>query len=85
MGRGIERTNIFRNDRDRDDPIIDAKVILKQMNGTRFYTKFTDYNGEVTFKDVEGYGSEYYAYVEGDEKREKFRVFRKKASGETER
>jgi len=61
---------------DRDEPVRDVKVILKQMNGTKSYTKYTDFSGEVTFRDVEGYGSEYYAYVEGDEKRERFRVFR---------
>ena len=68
-------------DREKDEVVMDVKVILKQMNGTRYYTKFTDFNGEVIFKDIQGYGSEYFAYVEGDDKREKFRVLRKK-SGE---
>ncbi|MDD1671554.1 MAG: hypothetical protein LUO82_00955 [Methanomicrobiales archaeon] len=67
-------------DREKDDPLPDVKVILKQMNGTRVYTKYTEFNGEVTFYDVHGYGSEYFAYVEGDDRREKFRVLRKKAS-----
>ena len=67
---------------DRDNPIIDAKVILKQMNGTKLYSKFTNFNGEVTFNKIDGYGSEYYAYVAGDEKREKYRVLRKKTVDE---
>ncbi|MDD1679352.1 MAG: hypothetical protein LUO93_09265 [Methanomicrobiales archaeon] len=66
-------------DREQDDPVMDVKVILKQMNGTRYYTKYTDFDGEVTFRDIQGYGSEYFAYVEDDEKREKFRVLRKKS------
>lgn len=67
-------------DREKDEPLPDVKVILKQMNGTRVYTKYTEFNGEVTFYDVHGYGSEFFAYVEGDDRREKFRVLRKKAS-----
>lgn len=66
-------------DRDKDDPIMDVKVNLKQMNGTRYYTKYTDFDGEVTFRDIQGYGSEYFAYVENDDKREKYRVLRKKS------
>jgi hypothetical protein len=66
-------------DREKDDPVMDVKVILKQMNGTRYYTKYTDFDGEVTFHDIQGYGSEYFAYVEEDEKREKFRVLRKRS------
>ncbi len=66
-------------DREKDDPVMDVKVILKQMNGTRYYTKYTDFDGEVTFRDIQGYGSEYFAYVEDDDKREKFRVLRKKS------
>lgn len=67
-------------DREKDEPLPDVKVVLKQMNGTRVYTKYTEFNGEVTFHDVHGYGSEYFAHVDGDERREKFRVLRKKAS-----
>jgi hypothetical protein len=66
-------------DRVEDDPVMDVKVILKQMNGTRYYTKYTDFDGEVTFRDIQGYGSEYFAYVEDDEKREKYRVLRKRS------
>jgi hypothetical protein len=66
-------------DREKDDPVMDVKVILKQLNGTRYYTKYTDFNGEVTFNDIQGYGSEYFAYVEDDDKREKFRVLRKRS------
>jgi hypothetical protein len=69
-------------DREKDDPVMDVKVILKQMNGTRYYTKYTDFDGEVTFRDIQGYGSEYFAYVEDDDKREKFRVLRKTTSTE---
>ncbi len=66
-------------DREKDEAVMDVKVILKQMNGTRYYTKYTDFNGEVVFKGIQGYGSEYFAYVEGDEKREQYRVLRKKS------
>ncbi|MDH7592813.1 MAG: hypothetical protein QHG99_00445 [Methanomicrobiales archaeon] len=69
-------------DKDTDEPAVDAKVILKQMNGTRFYEKYTDFNGEVTFQKIDGYGSEYYAYVEGDERRERYRVIRRTVSAE---
>lgn len=69
-------------DKESDEPVPDVKVILKQMNGIRFYERFTDFNGEVTFQKIEGYGSEYFAYVEGDEKREKYRVIRRQVSAE---
>lgn len=69
-------------DKDTDEPAVDTKVILKQMNGTRFYEKYTDFNGEVTFQKIDGYGSEYYAYVDGDEKRERYRVIRRMVSAE---
>jgi hypothetical protein len=52
----------------------DVKVILRQRDGIRFHTKFTDFNGEVQFQNIEGYANDYYAHVEGDEKREIFRV-----------
>lgn len=52
----------------------DVKVILRQRNGIGFHTKFTDFNGEVQFQNVEGYANDYYAHVEGDEKREIFKV-----------
>jgi hypothetical protein len=58
------------------EPAPDVKVILKQREGMRFHTKFTDFNGEVVFTNVEGYGSEYYAYVDGDENRTVYRVIR---------
>uniref|UniRef100_UPI0026312FA6 hypothetical protein n=1 Tax=uncultured Methanofollis sp. TaxID=262500 RepID=UPI0026312FA6 len=58
------------------EPAPDVKVMLRQREGMRFHTKFTDFNGEVTFTNVEGYGSEYYAYVEGDENRTVYRVIR---------
>lgn len=60
----------------RDDPVPNVKVVLKQANGTKFYTKTTNIEGIVIFDGVVGYGSEYYAYVDGDEDREKFRVIR---------
>jgi len=60
----------------RDDPVPNAKVVLKQANGTKFYIKTTNIEGVVIFDGIMGYGSEYYAYVDGDEKREKFRVIR---------
>lgn len=60
----------------RDDPVPNAKVVLKQANGTTFYIKTTNIEGVVVFDGIMGYGSEYYAYVDGDEKREKFRVIR---------
>lgn len=59
-----------------EEPAPDVKVILRQREGMGFHTKFTDFNGEVTFTNVEGYGSEYYAYVDGDENRAVYRVIR---------
>jgi hypothetical protein len=60
--------------RSTDLPAADAKVILKERKGNSFHTKFTDFNGEVKFSNVDGYAPDYYAYVEGDEMREEYRV-----------
>jgi hypothetical protein len=62
--------------RSDEQPVPNARVILKQMNGTKFYTKTTNTEGEVTFDGIVGYSSDYHAYVDGDESREKFRVIR---------
>lgn len=59
-----------------DEPAADVKVILKHKDGVRFHTKYTDFSGKVTFTNVEGFGSEYYAYVDGDIDREYYRVIR---------
>lgn len=69
--------------KDHDEPAPDVKVVFKQINGIRFYAKFTDFHGEVIFKDIRGYGTEYYAYVDGDDRRRMYRVIRKKSYGET--
>ncbi|KQC05803.1 MAG: hypothetical protein APR53_06745 [Methanoculleus sp. SDB] len=63
--------------RDDDKPAPDVKVVLKQRQGIKFHTKFTDFNGEVKFSNIEGYAYDYYAYVEGDENRQVFRVLQK--------
>lgn len=60
--------------KENGEPAPDVKVILKQRSGIKFYSKFTDFNGEVLFMNIEGYAPEYYAYVEDDEHREHFRV-----------
>jgi hypothetical protein len=60
----------------RAQPVTNARVILKQTNGTRFYTRTTNIEGEITFDHIEGFASDYYAYVEGDERREQYRVIR---------
>ncbi|NYT05249.1 MAG: hypothetical protein GKC04_02585 [Methanomicrobiales archaeon] len=60
--------------KETDKPAPDVKVILKQRQGNKFHTKFTDFNGEVKFINVEGYAFDYYAYVEGDDNRQIFRV-----------
>jgi hypothetical protein len=59
-----------------EEPAADVKVVLRHRNGLNIRTKYTDFNGEVSFGDVKGLGSEYYAYVEGDENREIYRVIR---------
>ncbi|MDD1676271.1 MAG: hypothetical protein LUQ40_00890 [Methanomicrobiales archaeon] len=69
--------------RDTDEPAIDMKVILQQRDGSKFYSKYTDFNGEVTFQKIVGYASSYYAFVEGDEARTKFRVIRSRISAES--
>jgi hypothetical protein len=63
--------------RDDDKPAPDVKVVLKQRQGIKFHIKFTDFNGEVKFTNIEGYAYDYYAYVEGDENRQVFRVLQK--------
>ncbi|WP_130647528.1 hypothetical protein [Methanofollis fontis] len=63
-------------DKLNSEPAADVKVVLKHRNGVRFHTKYTDFNGEVTFTNVEGFGSEYYAYVDGDTGRQVYRVIR---------
>lgn len=55
-------------------PVPDVKVVLKKREGITFHTKFTDFNGEVRFENVEGYAYDWQAFVEGDENRELFRV-----------
>jgi hypothetical protein len=60
-------------------PVTNARVVLKQTNGTKFYTKTTNIEGEVTFDNIVGYSSDYHAYVDGDEGRDKFRVIHKKS------
>jgi hypothetical protein len=55
-------------------PVPDVKVILKKRESISFHTKFTDFNGEVRFENVEGYAYDWQAFVEGDENREMFRV-----------
>lgn len=59
-----------------EEPAADVKVVLRHRNALNVRTKYTDFNGEVSFSDVKGLGSEYYAYVEGDENREIYRVIR---------
>ncbi|MBP2146400.1 hypothetical protein J2129_001854 [Methanofollis sp. W23] len=59
-----------------EEPAADVKVVLRHRNGLNIRTKYTDFNGEVSFSDMKGLGSEYYAYVEGDENREIYRVIR---------
>lgn len=63
-------------DRRSMEPSADVKVVLRHKDGVRFHTKYTDFNGEVTFTNVEGFGSEYYAYVDGDINRQDYRVIR---------
>ncbi|HZD43001.1 MAG TPA: hypothetical protein VE134_02970 [Methanomicrobiales archaeon] len=70
--------------RDSDDPAIDVKVILQQREGSRIYEKYTDFNGEVAFHKIDGFASDYYAFVEGDESRSKYRVIRSQVSAEPE-
>jgi hypothetical protein len=61
-------------------PVTNARVILKQTNGTKIYTKNTNVEGEVTFDNIAGYSSDYYAYVDGDEGRDKFLLIQKQSS-----
>jgi hypothetical protein len=58
------------------EPSPDVKVMLKQKEGERVYSKYTDFNGEVVFQKIEGTYSTYYAFVEGDQDRSKYRVIR---------
>lgn len=60
--------------REDGKPVPDVKVVLKKREGITFHTKFTDFNGEVRFENVEGYAYDWQAFVEGDENRELFRV-----------
>ncbi|HDR73674.1 MAG TPA: hypothetical protein ENN85_07155 [Methanoculleus sp.] len=60
--------------KDTGKPVPDVKVILKKREGITFHTKFTDFNGEVRFENVEGHAYDWQAFVEGDETREMFRV-----------
>jgi len=69
-------------DKNDDSPVPDVRVVLKKINGEGHFTKFTDFNGEVTFTTIQGYISDYYAHVEGDEERQKYRIFLKKSYGE---
>lgn len=66
--------------KDTDEPAIDVKLILQQRNGSKVYEKYTDFNGEATIQTIAGYASQYYAYVQGDETRSKYRVIRSRTS-----
>jgi len=61
---------------DQKQVVPNARVILKQINGIKYYIRSTNLGGEVTFEHIEGHASDYYAYVDGDEKRQKYRVVR---------
>ena len=54
----------------------DVKVVLKHKEGSKVYTRYTDFNGEVIFQKIDGLYSQYYAYVEGDEERKRYWVIR---------
>ncbi|MDI6718524.1 MAG: hypothetical protein QMD46_02770 [Methanomicrobiales archaeon] len=71
--------------RDTGEPGIDVKLILQEREGSRIYEKYTDFNGEVTFQNIAGFASDYYAHVEGDESRAKFRVYRSRISSDSDR
>ncbi len=70
--------------RDTGEPGIDVKLILQEREGSRIYEKYTDFNGEVTFQKIAGFASDYYAHVEGDESRAKFRVYRSRISSDSD-
>ena len=80
MTRGTEPLNptvSFRVvDKDTGEPTPDVKVVLRAKEGGRVYQKYTDFNGEVAFQKIQGTFSTYYAFVEGDEERSKYRVIR---------
>jgi len=90
LTRGTEPLNptvTFRVvDKDTGEPAPDVKVMLRGKEGQRLYSKYTDFNGEVVFQKIEGTYSAYYAFVEGDEDRSKYRVIRTSigAGSETE-
>ncbi|MDD1660192.1 MAG: hypothetical protein LUQ62_03205 [Methanomicrobiales archaeon] len=90
LTRGTEPLNptvSFRvMDKDTREPSPDVKVILRAKEGEGVYSKYTDFNGEVVFQKIEGTYSTYYAFVEGDEDRSKYRVIRTSigAGSETE-
>jgi hypothetical protein len=63
-------------DRLTNQPSPDVKVVLKHKEGSKVYTRYTDFNGEVIFQKIDGLYSQYYAYVEGDEERKRYWVIR---------
>jgi hypothetical protein len=80
MTRGTEPLNptvTFRVvAKDTGEPAPDVKVMLREKEGGRVYQKYTDFNGEVAFQKIQGTYSTYYAFVEGDEDRSRYRVIR---------
>jgi hypothetical protein len=60
--------------REDGKPAPDVKVVLKKRDGTKFHSKFSDFDGYVKFEGVEGYSQDHVAYVEGDEERLIFRI-----------
>jgi len=88
LTRGTEPLNptvSFRVvDKDTGESSPDVKVVLRAKEGARVYQKYTDFNGEVAFQKIEGTFSTYYAFVEGDEDRSKYRVIRTSVGAGTE-
>jgi len=64
-------------EKDSDKPAVNARVIIKDKTGAKFFIRSTNTEGEVEFDSVQGHLSDFYAYVEGDENREKYRLVRR--------
>jgi hypothetical protein len=63
-------------DKTNNMPAANKRVILKDATGKKYFTRYTNTEGEVIFESIKGHLADYYAYVDGDENRQTYHLIR---------